>query len=245
MMKPVLPHRWDLTPKEAIALQNSLRARVRFTADFGTPTTVAGVDVGVKNDVARAAVVVLDFPSLQPRDQGVAELKIPFPYIPGLLAFREMPAVLAAVDRLTVEPDVFIVDGHGFAHPRRFGIACHLGVVLDRPSIGCAKSRLVGSHPEPDNRFGAWAELRHEDQVIGAVVRSRVGISPLYVSIGHRVDLPTAIDLILKCCRGYRLPETSRLAHRVAGGARLMIQPQASQPGLFDPPLPGRERGRG
>jgi deoxyribonuclease V len=232
-MKLVVAHRWDLKPDEAIALQNALRIRVRSSADFGAPATVAGVDVGVKDDVARAAVAVLDFPSLRPRDQGVAELKVTFPYIPGLLAFREMPAVLAALEKLAVEPDVLIVDGHGLSHPRRFGIACHLGVVLDRPSIGCAKSRLVGSHPEPDDRFGAWAELCHQDEVVGAVVRSRAGAAPLYVSIGHRVDLPTAIDLVLKCCRGYRLPETSRLAHQVAGGASLAIRPPASQPGLF------------
>ncbi len=235
-MKPTLSHRWDLTPEEAASLQKSLRAQVRPLPDFGTPSTVAGVDVGIKDAVARAAIVVLDFPSLQPRDQAVADLPITFPYIPGLLAFREMPAVLAAADKLAVEPDVFIVDGQGLAHPRRFGIACHLGVALDRPTIGCAKSRLVGTYDEPEDRPGAWTELRDRGEVVGAVVRTRAGTTPVYVSIGHRTDLASAIDLVLKCCRGYRLPETSRLAHQVAGGANLRIARQADQPGLFDLP---------
>jgi deoxyribonuclease V len=237
-MKPALSHRWDLTPAEAVALQNTLRAQVQVSPFLGNPTTVAGVDVGLKNGIARAAIVVLDFPSLEPRDQSVAELEITFPYIPGLLAFREIPVILAALDKLVTEPDVFIVDGHGLSHPRRFGIACHLGVLLNKPTVGCAKSRLVGTYSEPDNRFRAWAEIYYKGDIVGAVVRTRVNVAPVYVSIGNRVDLPTSIDLVLKCCRGYRLPETSRLAHRVAGGANLVIPAQERQPNLFNPPPP-------
>lgn len=210
---------WNVSPSEAIAIQNRLREQVKTTSAFGALHTVAGVDVGVKGDIARAAIVVLDYPALTPRDAGVAEVQVTFPYVPGLLAFREMPAVLAALERLTTEPDLFIVDGHGQAHPRRMGIACHLGVVLDKPSIGCAKSKLVGQYQEPPQAAGAWTELHDQGEVIGAVVRTRPGTTPIFVSIGHRIDLATAIAVVLECTRGYRLPETTRWAHRVAGGA--------------------------
>jgi deoxyribonuclease V len=220
-------HRWDVRPADAIRIQNDLRARVAETPFRGPLQTVAGVDVGVHDDMARAAVVVLRYPELTLLESVIVDMPASFPYVPGLLAFREAPAVLSAFEKLAREPDLIIVDGQGLAHPRRFGIACHLGVVLDRPTIGCAKSRLVGTHHEPGAAVGSWVELRDTDEVIGAVLRSREGASPLYISIGHKVDLETAVRSVLACCRGYRLPETTRQAHLAASqrtGAPAVVQ---------------------
>jgi len=222
-MELAISHSWDLPVGQAMALQARLAEQVIAQTTFNPEAvrTVAGVDVGFRGDVARAAVVVLRFPELEPVDFARAEVPVTFPYIPGLLAFREGPGVLAALERLTTWPDLLLFDGHGQAHPRRLGIAAHMGVILDRPSIGCAKSRLCGQHDEPGDAAGDWTPLRDGDQTIGAVVRSRAGVSPVYVSVGHRIDLPTAIQFVLRCTRGYRLPETTRYAHRVAGGAGL------------------------
>ncbi len=224
-------HAWDVSPAEAVELQQSLRAKVSTESSLTTVRTVAGVDVSIRGERAQAAVVVLDFPSLSPIDYALAQMPASFPYIPGLLAFREAPAVLAALEKLGTEPDLFIFDAQGLAHPRRMGLATHLGIVLDRPSIGCAKSRLCGTHDQPATEAGAWTPLRDGGEVIGAVVRTRSKVKPVYVSIGHRVDLPTAIKYVLQCCRGYRLPETTRWAHRVAGGEK--PPPPARQPTLF------------
>jgi deoxyribonuclease V len=166
-------------------------------------------------------VVVLDLATLAPVDWARAERPIFFPYVPGLLTFREGPAVLAALEKLTIWPDLLIFDGHGLAHPRRFGLAAHMGVLLDQPSIGCAKSRLIGQHIEPDDTVGHWVPLYDQGEIIGAVLRSRRGVKPLYVSIGHRIDLETAIEIVLRCTGRFRLPETTRLAHRLAGGAEI------------------------
>jgi len=210
-------HRWEVTPAEAATLQQELRARLRLQPEPGPVTRVAGVDVSFRAGRARAAVVVLSWPALEPLDQAWAEVPAAFPYIPGYLSFREGPAVLAAFERLTLWPDLVIFDGQGTAHPRRLGLACHLGLFLDLPSIGCAKSRLCGTHDPPGPARGDWAPLYDEGEVIGAALRSRPGTRPLYVSPGHRVDLPTAIGRVLDCCAGYRLPETTRRAHRLAG----------------------------
>ncbi|MCL7454196.1 MAG: endonuclease V, partial [Anaerolineae bacterium] len=153
---------------------------------------------------------------------------VTFPYVPGLLTFREGPSVVKALEELDTWPDLLIFDGHGLAHPRRIGLASHMGVILDRPSIGCAKSRLVGEHGEPDDDAGNWTPLRDGQEVIGAVVRTRAKVKPVFVSIGHRIDLNTAVDFVLRCTRGYRLPETTRYAHRLAGGAQLHIGPTAA-----------------
>jgi deoxyribonuclease V len=185
--------------------------------------TVAGVDVSIRADQVHAAVVVLSFPDLEPLEQALVSAPVTFPYVPGLLAFREGPGVLAALDRLSKWPDLLVFDAHGLAHPRRMGLASHMGLLLDWPSIGCAKSRLTGTHCEPGERVGDWTPLLDRRETIGAVVRSRAGVRPLFVSIGHRIDLGTAIDLVLKCGRGYRLPETTRYAHKVAGGAAIAI----------------------
>ncbi len=225
-MKLAVSHPWDLPTGEAIALQAHLADQViaQTTFDPAAVRTVAGVDVSFRGDIARAAAVVLSFPDLEPVDYARAEVPVTFPYVPGLLAFREGPGVLAALDRLTTWPDLFLFDAQGVAHPRRLGLAAHIGVVLDWPSIGCAKSRLCGEHDEPGDTPGDWVPLRDGHEVIGAVVRSRAGVSPLYISVGHRTDLPTAIEFVLRCTRGYRLPETTRYAHLVAGGTELPIK---------------------
>ena len=215
-------HPWDVTYAEAVAIQEELRHHVVTVGRLGPVDTVAGVDVGFPDPhIARAAIVVLCFPDLRPLDSAVAEVALEFPYIPGLLAFREVPAVLAAVEKLQIQPDLFIFDAQGLAHPRRFGLASHAGLLLDRPSIGCAKSRLVGDFVEPSAERGAMSPLMDGGENIGAVVRTRTGVRPVFVSIGHRVDLETAVRYVLDCAPTYRLPETTRYAHRVAGGAEI------------------------
>jgi deoxyribonuclease V len=232
-MELAVSHPWDLSVPEARALQPQLAEEViaRTTFEPGAIETVAGVDVGFRKDVAHAAVVVLSFPELEPLDYALGESPVTFPYVPGLLTFREGPSVLDALGKLATWPDLFIFDGQGLAHPRRIGLAAHMGVLLDHPSIGCAKSRLIGTHEEPGEVAGAWVPLSDQGEIIGAVVRSRTRVKPLFVSVGHRVDLPTAIHLVLKCTRGYRLPETTRYAHKIAGGMELQIG--QSQPGLL------------
>jgi len=211
-------HGWDLTPKEAIALQTALRGRVVRKDRIGAVRRVAGVDVGFEQAgrVTRAAIAVLEYPGLALLEQVVARVATTFPYVPGLLSFREAPAVLAAFEKVRVAPDLILYDGQGIAHPRRFGIASHVGLLLDCPSIGVAKSRLVGEHRMPATRRGAWTPLRDAGEVIGAVLRTRAGVKPLYVSIGHRVSLETAVRWTLACVTRYRLPETTRWAHRLA-----------------------------
>lgn len=211
---------WDLSPAAAIALQRELAQRVVCVDASGLsePRMVAGVDVGFEQaeQMARAAVVLLSLPRLQPVAHSLERVPVHWPYIPGLLSFRELPAVLAAWQALAVHPDVVLCDGQGIAHPRRLGIASHLGVLLDVPTIGVGKTRLVGRYTDPPQRRGAWSELRDRGEVIGAVLRTRVGVRPLFISIGHRITLPTAVDLVLRCTGRYRLPETTRAAHRLA-----------------------------
>jgi len=215
-----IQHSWNLTPRAAIALQHRLRSRVIRLGRPRQVRTVAGVDVGFERGGggARAAVAVLSFPQLDLVDHAVARRPARFPYVPGLLSFREMPALLAALDRLRVKPDLILCDGQGLAHPRRFGIACHLGVICGIPTIGVAKSRLIGEHGEPMQRRGAWVPLRDKGETIGAVLRSRAGTRPIYVSIGHRLSLPVAVRYVMACTTRFRLPETTRWAHRLASG---------------------------
>ena len=211
-------HSWDVAPEEARRLQNELRTQVISTDQFGTINTVAGVDIGLKKDTAIASVVVLSFPELQVVDSVVTASPVRFPYIPGLLSFREIPPLLTAFDQLQTVPDLIIVDGQGIAHPRRFGLASHLGLLLDKPTIGCAKSRLCGRYTEPDSEQGAYTYLTDKGEVIGAAVRTRTNIRVVYVSTGHRISLDSARMWTLACCRGYRLPETTRHAHNAASG---------------------------
>lgn len=225
-MKLAFTHPWDLSVAEAKDLQARLAQKVvtKTTFESASVQTVAGVDVGFQGGTARAAVVVLGLTKLEPVDWALAEAPVNFPYVPGLLTFREGPSVLAALEQLGTWPDLFIFDGQGIAHPGRIGLAAHMGVLLDSPSIGCAKSRLTGQHSEPGQAVGEWTPLHDRGEIVGAVVRSRTDVKPLYVSIGHRVDLQTAIDFVLRCTTRYRLPETTRYAHRVAGGAQLQIK---------------------
>lgn len=217
-----LMHAWNVTPAEAIAIQNELRRHIVTEDRLGPVKTVAGVDVGFPDrHTARAAVVVLSFSELKPLDYAVAKVPVEFPYIPGLLAFREVPSVLAALEKLRVTPDLFIFDAQGLAHPRRLGLASHVGVLLDWPSVGCAKSRLTGATVEPGPERGSRSPLMDGGACIGAVVRTRTGIKPVYVSIGHKVDLDTAVRYVLDCAPRYRLPETTRYAHRLAGGEKI------------------------
>ena len=215
-----LQHAWDLSPSEAIALQRRLANRVICHDRLNTPRCIAGVDVGFEESgrVTRAAVAVLDFPSLEPVEQALARQETRFPYIPGLLSFREIPTILQALMQLHQAPDLLLCDGQGLAHPRRFGIACHLGLLTDTPAIGVGKTRLIGSHEEVPEGKGAWVPLIHRQEEIGAVLRSRSGVKPIYVSIGHRISLPTAIHYVLAATTRYKLPETTRAAHRLASG---------------------------
>ena len=215
-----LEHRWDVSLQEAVAIQERLRGAVITTDDLGDVRYVAGVDIGFaeNNTVTRAAVAVLSFPDLLLLDQSIALTPTTFPYVPGLLSFREAPAALAALERLAIRPDLLLIDGQGRAHPRRMGLACHLGLLSRIPAIGVAKSRLVGTHdPLPESR-GSQAPLLHKGEVIGVVLRTRTNVKPIYVSIGHRVSLKTAVAYTMACTPKYRLPETTRQAHRLASG---------------------------
>ncbi len=176
------------------------------------------ISVDRKENVARGAVVVLSYPQLEPIESQMAEMPIEYPYVPGLLTFREAPVILKACEQLSHNPDLMLVDGQGIAHPRRLGLAAHLGILLDCPTIGCAKSRLCGDHLPVGDERGDCVDLRDGDEIIGAVVRTRTNVKPLYISIGHRIDLPSAIQWVLNCSKGYRLPEPTRRAHQVAGG---------------------------
>lgn len=213
-----LRHEWAVSPAEARAIQQRLRGRVLVHDDVPPVGRVAGVDVGFEagGKVTRAAVAVLSFPGLQPLERVLAKRPTQFPYVPGLLSFREIPAVLDALEQLSRPPDLLLCDGHGYAHPRRFGLACHLGVLTGLASIGVAKTRLIGEHEPVSLEKGDLAWLKCDGEVIGAVVRTRRDVQPVFVSIGHRVCLATAIRYLLACTTKYRLPETTRCAHRLA-----------------------------
>ncbi len=211
-------HTWDLAPQEALALQKELAKQVIRENRLGPVSTVAGIDVGQNDDLAKAAVVVLSFPELKIKEFATATRRITFPYMPGLLSFREGPVVLDAVAKLSTPPDLLIFDGQGIAHPRRLGIASHIGLLTELPSIGCAKSRLCGRHKEPGSERGSHVPLIDNNETIGAVLRTRSRVKPVFVSVGHLVDLAASIKYVLACCRGFRLPETTRQAHRLATG---------------------------
>lgn len=211
---------WVLSPAEAVALQRELAPRVVLEDRLGTVRRVAGIDVGFEDGgaVTRAAVAVLDFPSLAVVETAVARRPTTFPYVPGLLSFREAPAALEALGRLATPPDLILYDGQGLAHPRRFGIACHVGLLSAIPCIGVAKTRLTGRFVDPGAERGQWSPLEDRGEVIGAVLRTRAGVAPLFVSTGWGVSLATAIHWVLACAPKYRLPETTRQAHRLASG---------------------------
>jgi deoxyribonuclease V len=226
-------HRWDVSPQEAIAIQQQLRAQV-ITSPIERPIqTVAGCDISFDkgSDIVYAGVVVLRLPELTEVARGTAITRVKFPYIPGLLSFRESPAVLEAWSNLLPAPDALLVDGQGLAHPRRFGIACHLGLLLELPTIGCAKSLLIGRFEMPARAAGSYSPLVDKEEVIGAALRTETDVSPVFVSIGHRVTLEDAIRLVLACARGYRIPEPTRQAHLLVNALRRgEVSPSGAKP---------------
>lgn len=214
-------HSWNVTPGEAVQIQKNLHSLVKVEDDFGPVKIVAGVDVGYSRaeGTATAGIVVLKFPDLSLIETVTATEAVDFPYIPGLLSFRETPAIMAAFELLVAKPDLLLVDGQGLAHPRRFGIACHIGVLLDLPSIGCGKSRLIGEYEEPGPDPGDSTPLMVKDELIGSVLRTKTGVKPLFISPGHRVGFESADRLVMECVKGYRLPEPTRLADKLVSRA--------------------------
>jgi len=213
-------HSWQVSISRALEMQQKLAALVSKKNEVTAPRFIAGVDIstGKRGGVATAAAVVLSYPELRVAETKIARGKLELPYIPGLLSFRESPLTLAACQKLTIIPDLILVDGQGIAHPRRLGLASHLGLFLNTPTIGCAKSLLCGSYEAPGTEPGSYTEVVDRDEIIGAALRTKLRVKPVYVSIGHKIDLQTAIDWVMNCCRGYRLPEPTRLAHLAAGG---------------------------
>jgi deoxyribonuclease V len=203
---------WPRSLAEARQLQERLREQVIAEDDIGAVRRVAGVDAHYGAGHLWAAVVVMTFPDLFVIENALIRHPLAFPYVPGLLSFREAPAILEVLHQLSEKPDLLLVDGHGLAHPRRFGLACHVGVLSDVPAIGVAKSRLVGTFEEPGIERGAWAPLVDRGETIGAVLRTRRAVRPVFVSVGHHISLKTAIDLVLRCASRFRLPEPIRSA---------------------------------
>ncbi len=233
-------HSWNLSYSQAIELQKRLAGRVKHTRLKNPPKTIAGLDCAFSRDGKKiiAAVVVLQLPKLETIETTSAVRKVTFPYIPGLLSFREAPVCIAAVEKLRNQPDLFIIDGQGIAHPRRLGLAAHLGLFFDRPTIGCAKSRLTGHFDEPPIEKGYYSLLKDKrkdkqqtnnepqttkDEVIGAVVRTRTNVKPVFVSVGNKCTLDDAIEIVLSCAIKYRLPEPTRIAHQLVSKLRLKI----------------------
>jgi deoxyribonuclease V len=213
-------HPLHVSVGEAREWQEKLRGRVRESGglDPGEVRIVAGTDISYLREhrLALGAVVLMEFPGLQVLEERRSRVEVDFPYVPGLLSFRELPALIPALEALNGDPDLIFVDGQGIAHPRGFGLASHLGVLTGKPTIGCAKSRLVGEHREPGPGVGDWEPLMYEDKEVGAVLRTRSKVKPLFISVGHHIDLDTAIEMVLACSTGFRLPEPQRSAHRIA-----------------------------
>jgi len=216
------PAWWEVTPAQAVELQRQRASRVERQRRVQNLRSVAGVDAAYRGGQVRAAVAVFSFPELELVQTAVVEQPVRFPYVPGLLSFREAPAVVSAIEQLSSLPDVLLCDGQGIAHPRRFGIACHLGVLLDLPSVGCAKSLLCGQYREPLGvEAGSAVAVYDRGELVARALRTRTGVRPVFVSIGHRVDLDFACWLVLQCCRGFRLPEPIRWADRLSRGEHL------------------------
>ncbi|HLX57753.1 MAG TPA: deoxyribonuclease V [Ktedonobacteraceae bacterium] len=228
-------HDWNLTPTQAIALQKELAQRVIREDRFGEVRSIAGVDMAIneQNEMARAAVVLLSFPELEIQERHVFEEPIRMEYVPGLLSFREIPCILGAFAQLKQKPDLVMVDGQGIAHPRRLGIASHLGLWIDLPTIGCAKSILVGKHEELSEEVGSWEPLKKYGEVIGAAVRTRSHVKPMIISLGHRISLESSIHYVLACGKGYRLPEPTRQADKLSKLNDWREPNEDQQPTLF------------
>ena len=219
---PPALHDWSVTPKEAVDIQRALAARVVAEGSVSDLRVAAGADLAFSKDkqTCVAGVVAWDVQRREVIEQHVVRRPVMFPYVPGLLSFREAPALLGALGELTCEPDVFLFDGQGLAHPRRFGLACHVGLLLDRPSLGCAKSLLVGTCDTPGEQRGSTTPLLHHDERVGMAVRTRDRVKPVYVSVGHRLSVESAVEVVLACSIGYRLPEPTRLADKLVGRER-------------------------
>src|SRR5256714_15262689 len=229
-------HEWSLAPREAVELQKQLRARVRVVPLRKKVETIAGADISFNkfDPVVYAGVVVLRLPLLEVIEEVGVVSETKFPYVPGLLSFRESPSVLEAWSKLKTEPDAVMFDGQGIAHPRRVGIASHVGLIIERPTLGCAKSVLVGKYEEPDDERGSWTELIDKGEVVGAALRTKTRVAPIYVSPGHLIDLQGAIDLTLACDGGYRQPEPTRRAHLLVNALRRGEKEPTAQKSLFD-----------
>lgn len=214
----MIRHEWTLEVTEAKALQRQLAEQVVLTDQFGEVHRVAGVDMAINenNGMARAAVVLFSYPELEILEKHVYEEPLRMDYIPGLLSFRELPSLLGAIAQLKQQPDLVMTDGQGIAHPRKLGIASHLGLWIDRPTIGCAKSILVGKHEAVGEAVGDWTPLVYGKETIGAVLRTREKVKPMIISPGHKISLESSIKFVLACGRGYRLPETTRLADKLS-----------------------------
>ncbi len=227
-------HDWEVSVAQAREIQLSLAKKVVTEDGVVNPRIIAGIDISAPDarGVARGAVVVLRYPEFGIVEVKVVEDKIMFPYIPGLLSFRESPLLLAACEKLCNVPDLVLIDGQGIAHPRRFGLASHVGLFLDLPTIGCAKSILCGQHQPAGEEAGSHAELFDNGELIGAALRTKSGVKPIYVSVGHKINLASALQWVMKCCRGYRLPEPTRLAHLAAGG--MLTSEPSCQGKLFE-----------
>lgn len=215
-------HPWPDSPEAAIALQQQLRTQVRIQPLATPPETIAGCDISFNKfeETVYAGIVVLRLDTLETIAEATAITTTSFPYVPGLLSFREVPALLEAWANLTVLPDVVVFDGHGIAHPRRLGIASHAGLLLDRPTLGCGKSVLVGRYDEPAPERGSWSPMTYRGETVGAALRTKNKVNPVYVSPGHLIDLETSVDLMLRCDGGYRIPETTRRAHNLVNALR-------------------------
>jgi deoxyribonuclease V len=223
-------HGFDLSPAEARRLQEELASRVVVgpALDLSGVRHVAGADVSTQGDRAYATVVVLEFPGLSPVEVRGFEAPLRFPYVPGLLSFREIPPLVGALEQVETPVDALILDAQGLAHPRRMGLASHLGLFLHVPTVGCAKSRLVGTFEEPGMEKGSATDLVHRGEVVGRVLRTREGVSPVYVSVGNSIDLDSSVELVLACCTRYRLPESTRQAHNAANRLRRGEEPGGS-----------------
>jgi deoxyribonuclease V len=213
-------HSWNLDTSGAREVQLKLAHKIKTDKQPGETGYIAGIDVSrISRDRGRAAIVVLSYPDLKIVEMRIKEEPFNFPYIPGFLSFREAPVVLSAIKDLEIIPDLLFFDGQGIAHPRRLGIASHLGLILDIPSIGCAKSRLCGTYDEVPEERGSYSILYDNGEIIGRVLRTRTGVKPVFISVGHKIDLESSTEWALKCCRGYRLPEPCRLAHMASVGS--------------------------
>ena len=216
MNLPAPLHNWNVTPTEAIAIQRKWAGKVRIEPLIAPIRHIAGVDVSIRGDRFQTAIALISYPDLELIEHVVFQGQVPFPYVPGLLSFREMPAILPALEQLQIEPDVFMTDSQGLAHPRRFGLACHLGVWLDRPAFGVAKTRFIGRYKELGPDKGDQSDLLDGDECIGSVVRTRSKVKPVFVSAGHRITLEESVHLALSSTTRYKIPEPTRLAHRLS-----------------------------